>query len=84
VFGEDPTDGEVEAWTQTVIRLGNQLQRGPRGLEAGAAAGEAVARIGLRLENAPQAEFLREAEEENTRLRDALQQAVIITNSLAG
>jgi hypothetical protein len=56
----------------------------PRGLEAGAAAGEAVARIGLQLENTPQAEFLHEAEEENTRLRDALQQAVIVTNSLAG
>jgi hypothetical protein len=55
-----------------------------KGLSSGAAAGEAVARIGERLEGTPQAEFLQDAEEENTRMRDALQQAVIVTNSLAG
>jgi hypothetical protein len=32
----------------------------------------------------PEATYLRESDEENTKLRDALQQAVIVTNSLAG
>jgi hypothetical protein len=83
VFGEDPTDGEVAAWTETVVDLGNKLQR-RKGLSSGAAAGEAVARIGERLEGTPQAQFLQDAEEENTRLRDALSTAVVVTNSLAG
>ena len=37
-----------------------------------------------RIEPSPKAQFLQESEEEHSTLRDALQQAVIVTNSLAG
>jgi hypothetical protein len=35
-----------------------------------------------KLEQSPETTFPRQSEEENTRLRDALQQAAIVTNSL--
>jgi hypothetical protein len=38
IYGDDPTDHERERWTNTIIRLGNRLQR-HHGLEAGAAGG---------------------------------------------
>ena len=38
-----------------------------------------MSRIGQRLEKTPEATFLRELDEENTNLRDALQQSVIVT-----
>ena len=43
-----------------------------------------MSRSGQRLEKTPEATFLRELDEENTNLRDALQQSVIVANSLGG
>lgn len=60
-----------------------QAPAGPHGLSAGAAAQEAVARAGERIEASSQAEYLIESNEENTNLRDALQSAVITTAALA-
>jgi hypothetical protein len=48
------------------------------------AATEAQERFIEQLEGSPEATFLTESEEENTTLHDAMQQAVIVTNSLAG
>lgn len=88
VFGEDPTDGEVVAFTDAIIKQAMELQRRYRrkgySSYSGDAATEAGERFIERLETSPQAEFLRDSEEENTALRDALQQAVVVTNSLAG
>lgn len=88
VFGEDPTDGEVEVFSSMIIRKGMELQRKYRrkgySNYSGLAATEAEERFIERLEQSPEAVFLNESEEENTRLRDALEQAVIVTNSLGG
>lgn len=88
VFGEDPSDGEVAAFSASIIRTAETLQRRYRRKEYGGftsmAATEAEERFIERLEQSPEAEFLRDSEEENTSLRDAIQQAVIVTNSLGG
>lgn len=88
VYGQDPTDGEVAALSERIIAQAMDLQKMFRRKEYGGfsemAASEAEARFIERLQSSPQAEFLRESEEENTRLRDALSQAVTVTNSLAG
>jgi hypothetical protein len=88
VFGADPSEGELTTWTDFVIRKGMELQRKFRaegqGSPAGMGATEAEERMISRLENSPQAEFLQESTEENTALRDSIQQAVIVTKSLAG
>lgn len=88
VYGEDPTDGEVAAFSDAITRQAMSLQKRFRRQEmpgfSGMAATEAEERFVERLEGSPEAEFLRESEEENTRLRDSLQQAVVVTNSLAG
>ena len=89
VFGSDPTDGEVAAWSDWIIKKSMQLQREFRKgtghpSYAGDAATEAEERFIEKLEQSPQAQFQQDSEEENTRLRDAMQQAVIVTNSLAG
>jgi hypothetical protein len=51
---------------------------------SGLAATEAEERFIEKLEQIPEAALLRESEEENTLLRESLQQAVIVTKSLAG
>jgi hypothetical protein len=88
VFGTDATDGLVEGYTNTIIRTAMELQRRYRKKEysgySSMAATEAEERFIERLEGSPQATFLRESTEENTSLRDALQQAVIVTQSLGG
>jgi len=88
VFGADPTPGEVEAWRDYIIRTGMDLQKEFRKKNYGSytsmAATEAEEQFITKLENSPGAKFLRGAEEENTRMRDALEQAVVVTNSLAG
>lgn len=43
-----------------------------------------MSRSGQRLEKTPEATFLRELDEENTNLKHALQQSVIVANSLGG
>lgn len=90
VFGNDPSDAELEAWTRfvthTALRLQKRYER--RGASPqtalSLAATEAEERFIERLETSPEATFLRESAEENTRLRDALTQAVIVSRSLAG
>lgn len=88
VYGEDPTDGEVEAFSDAITRQAMTLQKRFRRQEmpgfSGMAATEAEERFVERLEGSPEATFLRESDEENTRLRDSLSQAVAVTNSLAG
>jgi hypothetical protein len=88
VFNEDPTDGEVEAFTSMIIRKGMELQKRYRrkgyGSYSSLAATEAEEQFIEKLEQSPEAVFLREADQENTRLHDALTRAVQVTNSLAG
>lgn len=88
VYGQDPSEGEVAAMTDRIIAQAMDLQKMFRRKEYGGysemAASEAEARFIERLQTSPQGEFLRESEEENTRLRDALSQAVTVTRSLAG
>lgn len=88
VYGEDPTDGEVVAFSDAITNQAMTLQKRFRRKEmpgfSGLAATEAEERFVEKLEGSPEATFLRESEEENTRLRDSLQQAVAVTNSLAG
>lgn len=88
VFGMDATDGQVVALSDYIIRTAETLQKKYRRKGYGGftslAATEAEERFIERIEGSPQAEFLRESEEENTSLRDALQQAVVVTNSLGG
>jgi hypothetical protein len=88
VYGEDPTDGEVAAFSDYIIRTATDLQKRFRrkgyGGYTSMAATEAEERFIEHLEQSPQAVFERESDEENTALRDALQQSVIVANSLAG
>lgn len=88
VYGQDPTDGEVVAMTQAITDQAMELQRRFRrkgyGNAAGLAATEAEERYTERVEQSPEAVYLREQDEENTRMRDALQRAVVVTNSLGG
>jgi hypothetical protein len=86
VFDNDPTDAELEDWagfvTNTSLRIQRRLIR-QRGLTSdqalGVATTEAEERLIERLEGSPQAEFLEESVEENTRLRDGLAQAARVT-----
>ena len=90
VFGNDPSEAELEEWsrfvTQTALRLQKRFERRGASPETALslAATEAEERFIGRLEGSPEAEFLRGSVEENTRLRDALQSAVIVSRSLAG
>ncbi|HXF73154.1 MAG TPA: hypothetical protein VNO79_11150 [Actinomycetota bacterium] len=88
VFGNDPSDAELEEWTrfvtQTALRLQKRFERRGASPEAALslAATEAEERFIERLETSPEATFLRESTEENTRLRDALAAAAAVGRSL--
>ena len=87
IYGTDPSDGEVEAFSSSIFDTAMELQRRFRSKygdpNTSAAVQEASERQIERIENSPQASFLRESEEENTRLRDSLQTAVMATRGLA-
>ena len=87
VYGTDPTDGEVEAFSSTIFETAMELQRRFRNRyddpNTSAAVQEATEREIERIETSPSATFLRESEEENTRLRDSLERAVAATRGLA-
>ena len=71
VFGDLPSQGELEEWVNFVIRTVMRLQR-KAGLSAPEAAAEAEARMFERLSTGPAATLLNEAEEENTALHDSI------------
>lgn len=88
-FGGMPSDAELEEWTRFVTKTSLRAQRKleKRGVPSSTAAGIAAERAGQELleevTTSPEARFLAEQNEENTRLRDALESAVIVTNSLS-
>lgn len=88
VYGVEPSDGEVQAWSDYITRTGMQLQkRFIRKYETpmtDTAATEAEERFIERLESQPDAVFLRESAEENTRLRDTFDRMAQVTSSLVG
>lgn len=90
VFGNEPSEAELDEWsrfvTQQAIRLQKVFeQKGATPSTAlSLAATEAEERLIEELETSPEASFLRESVEENTRLRDALATAVVTARSLAG
>lgn len=87
VYGVDPSDGEVQAWSDYVMRTGMSLQRkfirkyGSANTDT--AATEAEERFVEKIEQSPEGRFLAEADEENTRLRDTMERMAMVTNSLA-
>lgn len=87
VYGIRPTDGEVQQWSDYIIRQGMDLQRKFRrkydSPMTDTAATEAEERFIEKIESTPQAQFLRESEEENTRLRDTFERMAQVTASLA-
>lgn len=87
IYGTDPTDGEVDAFASTIFDTAMDLQRRYRNRyddpNTSAAVGEASERFIEKIETSPEATFLRESEEENTRLRDSLERAVVATRGLA-
>lgn len=87
IYGVRPSDGEVQLWSDYIIRHGMQLQRKFRrkydSPMTDTAASEAEERFVEKLENSPQAQFLRESEEENTQLRDTFERMAQVTASLA-
>jgi len=72
--------------TRTSLEMQRRFMR--RGVSEGQALSvattEAEERAIERKETSPGAEFMRESFEENTRLRDALASAVVVTRSLTG
>lgn len=88
VMGRDPSSGELASWSQFVIDRGMTMQKDFRHKDYGSpstmAAAEATEAMVSRLENSPQAEFLGDAAQENTAMRDALERSVMVTRSLAG
>jgi hypothetical protein len=90
IYGRDPSDAEVEEWARFTTRQASQTQRRfeRRGATPSSAlslaAAESEELLVERLEGTPQAQYLQDQAEENTRLRDALSLAVVTTRSLAG
>jgi len=84
VYGTDPEDSELKAWTQFVVRKASQLQRDFRSegvpSYSSAAYGEASERFIGKLEE--DAAPYREAVEENTSLRDGLAAAAAAIRGL--
>jgi hypothetical protein len=88
IYGTDPTDGEIEAFSGTIFDTAMQLQRQFRSKygdpNVSAAVQESTERQVEKLEGSPSAVMLRESDEENTRLRDAMETAIVATRGLAG
>jgi hypothetical protein len=84
VYGQDPSPDELQSWTQFVMRMSKKLQRGPlaQRMSIGGAVSEAEARMGVKLYQSPEASFLRNRQEENTSLHDALTTAIQATRGL--
>lgn len=87
VYGIDPSAGEVETWSSYIISQGMAMQRTnikkydtPMTESASAEAEESFIE---KLENRPDARFLRDSVEENTRLRDTFDRMAQVTSSLA-
>jgi hypothetical protein len=87
VYGTDPSDGEVATWAAYIMKTGMDLQRkfireydNPN---TATAVSEATESFIEKLEGSPEAEFLRESDEENTRLRETFERMAVVTNSLA-
>jgi len=82
VFGELPTDDELQYWTDFVVRTGMKLQR-KKGMTGPEASAEAEHRMYEQVSYSPQAMLINQSVEENTELRDALLRAVSATWRLA-
>lgn len=86
IYGTDPSDGEVATWANYIMRMGMDLQkkfiRRYDSPNTSTAVTEATERFVEKLEGSPEAEFLRESDEENTRLRDTFERMAVVTNSL--
>ena len=86
IYGQQAGDGEVEMWSNYIIRQGMQMQR--RNIrkydtaDTSGAAAEAEERFIEKLEHTPQARLLRESEEENTQMRDTFTRMAQVTDSL--
>lgn len=90
VFGNDPSDAELNEWsrfvTQSAVKAQKAFERKGASPESALslASTEAEERMIARLEGSPESQFLQDSFAENTRLRDALASAVVTTRSLAG
>ena len=90
IFGEEPSDAELESWTRFVTQKSIDLQRffvRRRDVSPETAlsysSSEAEEAMVSRLESSPTAEYAEDRYQENTSLRDAITQAVQVTRSLA-
>jgi hypothetical protein len=87
VYGTDPSDGEVATWSAYIMKTGMDLQRkfireydNPN---TATAVSEATESFIEKLEGSPEAQFLSESDEENTRMRETFERMAVVTNSLA-
>jgi hypothetical protein len=71
VFGDEPTDEELDEWSGFVMKQARRLQR-RKGYTADYAAMAAEERFIERFETDPQVQYVMEQEEENTELSDSL------------
>lgn len=80
MWGDDPTDAEVERWDGFLMDEARSMLRSGHPVDD--IANEAGARVEEALHDDPQAKFFRESEEENTELRDQLLGTFQIMESL--
>lgn len=81
-FGDLPTEAELEYWEDFVIKTGNRLQR-RKSMTPEQAGSIAEERMIEKVMYSPQAMYINEMEEENTELRDAMNQAIAATMRLS-
>lgn len=90
VYGDEPSEEELRTWSDFITKTSLKLQRKyirkdvSPGEARAAAATEAEERFIEKIEQSPEAVYLRENYQENTRLRDSIEQGVIVANSLMG
>lgn len=71
VFGDDPTDDELEHWEKFIKRSARKLHR-TKGFDSAAAAMGATDEFVEEFVYSPQATYFERDEQENTELRDSL------------
>jgi hypothetical protein len=86
IYGVRPSEGETRQWADFIIGTGMSLQRQFIAKHdtpsTSAAVSEASERFIEKLEKSPKAIFLREADEENTQLRDMLTRMAQVSSGL--
>lgn len=88
VFGDEPSDAELSSWSRWLTDEWTKLQKKlvKKGVDPVSALGVAGTQADElfieKLGNTPQVEYATENFQENTRLRDAMQSAVITTSAL--